>query len=412
MRRLLLLAVVVLAAGSCTEESLVGVDPETAPGQAPETVELSVEAGDLPMWMDTTYTGFAVASTSGIQLVASDSSITSRLMGRFSTLPDSLFVDTVSVAIESFESARFRILLDSLSSSVVPDSGTELQVHALTRGFDEREATWIFARDGEPWSTPGGDLGELLGSIRIDSLQDTLFLPVLVDTDSLLSAWRDADGESGYVLSTSIDGTSITLRSLVLVFDVRPEGQDTLIEVIRGPQPSTVIFDPETPAPAGKLRLGGLPAARIYITFELPDTLAGVPLRGSRINRASLIFHSLGTPPAPFATADAALASVFSLLADPFEFGAKTPIGVNFGNFIELDPDILGAGGEQDINVTALVQAWAAASPDSLPDLQLGIRTVPEGENVTFWEFGGVDDPANAPRLELLVTPPAEFAVP
>ena len=412
MRRLLLLAVVILAAGSCTEELLVGVDPETAPGQPPETVELSVDAGDLPMWMDTTYTGFAVASTSGIQLVASDSSITSRLMGRFSTLPDSLFVDTVRVAIERFESARFRILLDSLSSSVVPDSGTELQVHALTRGFDEREATWIFARDGEPWSTPGGDLGELLGSIRIDSLQDTLFLPVLVDTDSLLSAWRDADGESGYVLSTSIDGTSITLRSLVLVFDVRPEGQDTLIEVIRGPQPSTFIFDPETPAPASKLRLGGLPAARIYITFELPDTLAGVPLRGSRINRASLVFHSLGTPPAPFATVDAALASVFSLLADPFEFGAKTPIGVNFGNFIELDPDVLGAGGEQDINVTALVQAWAAASPDSLPEIQLGIRALPEGENVTFWEFGGVNDPANAPRLELLVTPPAEFAVP
>ncbi|MEE8487845.1 MAG: hypothetical protein V3S56_06725 [Gemmatimonadota bacterium] len=412
MRRLLLLAAVILAAGSCTEDSLVGIDPETAPGQSSETVELSIDAGDLPMWMDTTYTGFAVASTSGIQLVASDSSITSRLMGRFSTLPDSLFVDTVRVAIESFESARFRILLDSLSSSVVPDSGTELQIHALTRGFDDREATWIFARDGEPWSTPGGDLGELLGSIRIDSLQDTLFLPVLVDTDSLLSAWRDEDGESGYVLSTSIDGTSITVNSLVLVFDVRPEGQDTLIEVIRGPQPSTFIFDPETPAPASKLRLGGLPAARIYITFELPDTLSGVPLRGSRINRASLVFHSLGTPPAPFATVDAALASVFSLLADPFEFGAKTPIGVNFGNFIELDPDILGAGGEQDINVTALVQAWAAASPDSLPVIQLGIRALPEGESVTFWEFGGVDDPANAPRIELLVTPRAEFGVP
>jgi len=150
----------------------------------------------------------------------------------------------------------------------------------------------------------------------------------------------------------------------------------------------------------------------MYITFELPDTLGGVPLRGSRINRASLVFHSLGTPPAPFATVDAALASVFSLLADPFEFGAKTPIGVNFGNFIELDPDVLGAGGEQDINVTALVQAWAAASPDSLPEIQLGIRALPEGENITFWEFGGVDDPANAPRLELLVTPRAEFGVP
>lgn len=412
MKRLLLLAPVILAVGSCTEDSLIGVDPETAPGQASETVELSIDVGDLPVWLDTTYIGFAVASTSGIQLVASDSSITSRLMGRFSTLPDSLFVDTVRVAIERFESARFRILVDSLAGLVLPDSGTELLVHALTRGFEEREATWTMARDGEPWSTPGGDFGELLGSIRIDSLQDTLFLPLIVDTDSLLSAWRAVDGEPGYVLSTSVDGTMITLRSLALIFDVKPEGQDTLIEVVRGPQPSTFIFDPETPAPESKLRLGGLPAARMYIRFELPDTLEGVQLRGSRINRASLIFRSLGTPPAPFATTDTLLASVFNLLADPFEFGAKTPVGVNFGNFILLDPEILGAGGEQEINVTALVQVWAASSPDSVPALQLGIRALPEGESVNFWEFGEVDDPANSPRLELLVTPPAGFDIP
>ncbi|TFG61817.1 MAG: hypothetical protein E4H28_08380 [Gemmatimonadales bacterium] len=395
----------------------MGVDPDTVPGQSQETLELSIDVGDLPIWMDTTYVGFAVPLTSGIQLVASDSSVTSRLLGRFPTLPDSIFVDSARVRIDSMVSARFRIVVDSLSGSVLPESGTELRIHALGRGFDERDVTWSEARPGEPWSTPGGDLGELLGSLVLDSLQgnsgqDTLFLPLIVDTDSLLSAWRAADGEPGYVLSTVVDGTTLIIKSLALVFDVRPEGQDTLIEVVRAPVPSTFIFDPTTPAPTNALRIGGLPAARMYIRFALPETLDGVPLRGSRINRASLILRSLGTPPAPFATTNTGFASVFNLLADPFELGEKTPIGVIFGSFIELEPENLAAGGEQEINITALIQIWAGSSPDSVPELHLGIRALPEGESITFWEFGDGNDPANAPRLELLVTPPTRFDVP
>jgi len=412
VKRILLLAPVFLAVGSCTEDSLIGVDPDSPPGQSSETIELSVDVGDLPVWMDTTFVGFAVPSNSGIRLVASGPTLKSRLMGRFATIPDSIFFDTARVAIERMESARLRILVDSLSGSVLPDSGTELRFHSLTRGFDERDVTWGDAREGEPWTTPGGDLGDLLGSIRIDSLQDTIFMPLSVDTDSLLSAWRATDGESGYVLSTLVDGTSITLSSLALVFDVLPEGQDTLIEAVRAPDPSTFIFDPETPPPAGKLRLGGLPSARMYLRFELPETLDGIPLRGSRINRAALVFRSLGTPPAPFATTDTLFATVFNLLANPFELGPKTPIGANFGNFIELNPDQLGSGGEQVFNITALIQAWAAAPPDSLPELRMGVRALPEGDNITFWEFGEGTDPVNSPRLELLITPPTGFGVP
>ncbi|TFG63595.1 MAG: cytidine deaminase, partial [Gemmatimonadales bacterium] len=105
VKRLFLLASVILAAGSCTEDSLVGVDPDTVPGQSQETLELSIDVGDLPIWMDTTYVGFAVPLTSGIQLVASDSSLTSRLLGRFPTLPDSIFVDSARVRIDSMVSA-------------------------------------------------------------------------------------------------------------------------------------------------------------------------------------------------------------------------------------------------------------------------------------------------------------------
>lgn len=412
MRTLPYLAAAVLISLSCTEDSLIGVDPDTPPGPSSETVELSVDVGNLPLWMDTTYLGYAVPSSSGIQLLATEPTLTSRILGRFSTLPDSIFVDTVRIAIERFESARLRLMVDSLAAPVLPDSGTELRLHALTRGFEEREASWSEAKAGEPWTVPGGDLGDLLGSVRVDSLQDTLFVPISADTDSLLAAWRASDGELGYAVSSSADGSNVTLTSLALVFDVKPAGLDTLIEVVRGPQPSTFIFTPETPVPDQALRLGGLPAARVYVRFQLPDTLAGVPLRSSRINRASLILRSLGAPPAPFTTTDTLFASVFDLLADPFQFGPKTPVGINFGSFIELDPDSLAAGGAQDLNITQLIQTWANAPVDSLPELRIGIRTLPEGGGVGYWEFGEVGDLVAAPRLELLVTPPADFDVP
>ncbi|MDH3427412.1 MAG: hypothetical protein OEM23_03165, partial [Gemmatimonadota bacterium] len=101
----LLLAIMTLALGSCTEDSLVGVDPTTRPGPTSETVELSVDVTELPLWMDTTYVGYAVPFSSAIQLLANEPALMARILGRFSTLPDSIFVETARVAVERFESA-------------------------------------------------------------------------------------------------------------------------------------------------------------------------------------------------------------------------------------------------------------------------------------------------------------------
>lgn len=412
MNRVLGLATVLLVSVSCTEDALVGVDPDSSPGQAAETVRVQVGAAALPLWLDTTFVGFAVPATSGIQLLSTGGTLNSRVLSRIETIPDSLFVDTARVAITEYQSAALRLIVDTLASSALPDSGTDIRMHALSRAFELREASWTEARSGEPWTTPGGDLGELLGTIHIDSLQDTLLVPLSTDVDSLLTEWRDSDGEFGYVLSASADGATLAFSSQVLVFDIMAETQDTTIELVRGPRTQTFIFEPATPDPASALRLGGLPAARTYVRFELPDSLDGVPLRGARINRASLFLRSTGAPAPPFATTDTTFASMFELLADPFDQGAKTPIGGGLGTLIELDPVALGAGEEQELNITGLVQSWAAAAADSTVDLRFGIRMQPEGAAVGFWEFGQLGDVGAEPRLELLVTPPTEFDVP
>lgn len=412
MNRKLALGLALVVSASCTEDALVGVDPDSPPGQAAETVQLQIGAAALPLWLDTTFIGFAVPSTSGLQILSTGGALDARVLGRIETIPDSLFVDTLRLAVSEYETAVLRLVIDTLSTFVLPDSGTDIRMHALSRDFEAREASWTEARAGEPWVTAGGDLGELLGSVHIDSLQDTLLVPISADVDSLLAAWRDSEGEPGYILSASADGSMLTFSSQALLFDVLAETQDTTIEVLRGPQTQTFIFEPAAPDPGGALRIGGLPAARAYMRFELPDSLDGVPLRGARINRASLFLRSAGSPAPPFASTDTTFASIFELLADPFDQGAKTPIGSNLGTLVLLDPEILDTGEEQEFNITRLIQGWASANPDSVGDLRFGIRMQPEGAAVGFWEFGQLGDVGSEPRLELLVTPPTEFDVP
>lgn len=416
--RLLSLATAVLLSAAlsaaCTEDLLSGVDPDSAPGGGSATIEIELGSAELSTWLDTTFVGYALPSAAGILLASSGSDLESRILGRFVTLPDSVVANDGRREVEEFASASFRLIVDS-AATTLPDSGALLSAYALQQGFVGREATWTEAAEGTPWATPGGDLGELLGTVRIDSVvtsRDTLFLTVDVSADSLLRAWREAGGEPGFAVVTETDGASVTLASVALRAEAKPVGADTLIEVIRAPSPVTFIFDPETPPPTSALRLGGLPAARAYLRFVLPESVGGQKLRGARINRATLVLTSTGPPPAPFATGDTLFASVFTLLSDPFESGPKTPVGATFGNFVEIVPEDQVDGAQQDINVTLLLQAWAAADPTESPDLRLGIRALPEGAGLGFWEFGSVEDVSRAPRLRIVLTPDTQFDLP
>lgn len=408
-----LLAVLGIASiAACTEDTLTGVDPDSAPGEGQATVEIELSATEVPAWRDTTYTDYALPSTSSSRFVAQTTDFRARILARFATLPDSVFVGEERLAVESFESGRIRLVLDTIASEV-PDAGSSIEAYALARGFVTREATWSNAANAEPWTEPGGDLGELLGALDIEELvADTMFLPLTIETDSLLKAWLADDGGTGLALLSGVDGTFLAIAQVVLAFDVKPVGRDTLVETLRSATANTFVFDPPTPAPGSELRLGGLPAARTYVSFELPETLNGVELRGARINRATLLLTSTGTPAAPFATTDTLLASTFSLLSDPFDFGPKTPVGVNTSNPVQILPEDMEAGGELELPITSLVQDWAASDPDSVPKLNLGVRVLPEGGGVAYWEFGNREDPARAPRVRIVLTPSTVFDLP
>jgi hypothetical protein len=403
---------------ACTERAVLEVDSETAPGQATPTTEIEIPVDGMISWRDTTYSGYVVPSTSPYRVLSDSADLRSRLLARFETIPDSIDVGTIQQPIESYANGQFRLIVDS-AASVIPETGLELEVIALTRGYEERDATWSLAADDDPWTEPGGDLGERLAALRIDApfdstSSDTLFVPFVVSTDSVLSSWAASDGEPGLAIRAVGPGSSVDVRTLAVTFDVKPVGQDSLISAARSPAGYTIIFDPETPPPGGESRIGGLPSSRIYLDFELPETWEGLQLKGSTINAASLIFRPLDPPPIPFRLEDPLEVISYQLLADPFEVGPKTPIGGVLGPPYLLDPDDLTEGdSELQLSITPLVLIWSFAPEDSLRVLRIGVQASPEGRLPGFWEFGSAEDVTTLqPSVRMLVTPRVPFRLP
>ena len=417
LARLGLVGLAVLLA-SCTERALVEVDSNTAPGQATPTQEIEIPVHGMISWRDTTYSGYAMPVTSSYRVLTDSSDLQGRLLARFASIPDSIVIGTGRQPIESYANGRFRLIVDTAGSSI-PQAGVDLEVYALTRAYEAREATWSEAADGVPWSTPGGDLGERLAFGRIEApfdstASDTVFVPFELSTDSVLAEWAAGDGEPGVAIRTVGSTASVDVRLIAVSFDVKPVGQDTLVPAARPPAGYTVIFDPQTPEPGQDSRLGGLPTSRIYLDFELPEVWEGLQLKGSTINAAALVLRPKSPPPDPFRLGAPVDAITYQLLADPFEFGPKTPIGGILGPSTLLDPVALAEdGAELVLSITPLALIWSFAPPDSLDVLRIGIQSAPEGADLGFWSFGSAEDvSALRPSVRMIVTPRVPFRLP
>ncbi len=402
----------------CTERALLEVDPETAPGQKTPTEEIEIPIDGLVSWRDTTYLGYATPASSSFRALADSADLQARLLGRVETIPDSIDVGSGRTEVESFADGNFRLVVDT-ALSTVPSSGMELEVFALTRGYDEDEATWSRSSSGVPWTTPGGDLGMRVAALRIDApfdstSSDTLLVPLEVDTDSLLKAWRSTGGEPGFAVTASGSAGYLDVSRLALVFDVKPVNQDTFVTIARSASGYTMIFDPETPAPGTALRVAGLPAARIYLSFELPEEWQGLQLKGSTINAAELVFRPAPPEPIPFRLESPIDVIPLSLLADPWELGEKTPIGPPVGPTVLLDPEaMVEVDAELALSITPLVLAWSLSPPDSLTVLHVGVQAFPEGRDLGYWQFGSDRDVSSLrPSVRLLVTPRVPFRLP
>lgn len=409
------------AAAACTEEPLTGPGPEEGEDPPAQTVELALRPGDMPAWRDTTFTGFALPSDAGFFVLADRDALSSRMLVRFAGFPDSVAVDDDTLAVESYENGRLALLLDT-ARTTAPSGGMTIRLSTLARNFDEEEATWQLAADGQPWNSAGGDFDQEVGRLELaqvsdSALADTLLVPLDVSTDSLVRAWRGDGGRPGVGVVLEAPGGRLQVNGAGLLFDVRPAGRDTLVgslvSAFSAAGASTFIFDPPTPPPGQALRVGGLPASRLYLTFRPPESAGDVRIAGSTVNRAEILFRPGPAPPAPFSLEGTATAAGIELAADPFELGPKVPIGDTLATGTRtLLGDSLAAGNPVRFDVTGLVRRWAS-SPDSAGELRLAVRLRPDDQTLGFWGFGSESSaPALQPVVRILLTPPGGFDLP
>lgn len=417
-----LLGIVALAVvAGCTEEGLTGVEGREPPGQAADAVSATLPVDRLPLWQDTTYSGFASIQDLPFLLAADQPPLQSRPLFTFADVPDS----TGGGAVDSTGNMYLRVVADTARSVLTGDSAT-LQAFSLSRDFRADQATWEQASDGTPWDSAGGDLDRELANLRFQAgvtpdtvPSDTLRMPFLGDPDSLIAAWRDAGGVPPMALRLRGEGNRMVIRQVAIELEAKNADMDSLQREVRGTATSIFIHDPDLPPTGPELRAGGLPSSRFYFVFRPPDSIQGVPIRGAQVNRAELVFHPVSDPDSPFRPPVVLTAVPTELLADPFLYGARTPIGNPVGDSrpsvaaVALDPDSLGAGRPLTMEVTGLVQSWASAPPDSIDEFRVGVRPFPDGQDLGFWEFGSAEAAEGMkPELRILITPPTDFTLP
>lgn len=411
------LVALLAALPACTEEALTGVEGEDAPGQAADSRTLSVPVDELALWRDTTYSGFATVQDVPFIIASDQASFRSRALVSIRGVPDSVG----GQAVDSIGEMFFQVVADTVRSVFSGDSAT-LELHSLGQVFSPEDATWERAAKGRPWESPGGDLEAKLADLRFrlagegDSLEtDELRVPFGDAADSLLAAWSEAGAVPPLALRVRGEGNRIVIRQVRMALRARNADMDSLDLITAVDDSSTFIHDPPLPEAGRQLRLGGLPSSRFYFSFLPPDTVEDIPLRGAQVNRAELIFHSVSESASPFRPSLTLGAGAVRLLADPFELGPRTPIGSVVGDrpTFALDPDSLAAGRPIRLRITGLIQSWADSPPDSVDQFQIGVRPVPDGQDLGFWEFGSVEAAREVrPELRVVVTPPTDFSLP
>lgn len=397
-------AVAILAA--CTEDPL-SLGTDEVPGASTQTTDVTISVAELERWRDTTLTGFALRSNAPFATVSNGSSVTSRALSRFN-VPDTIRTPVDTLPVARFEEVEMMMRIDTVRSAF-GELPVTVRVIGLEQPFDVDSVSWIDAAPGVPWTAAGGALGVEIASAVMETVSDTLILPVSVDQDSLMKAWQDTDGGNGFAIVVDGPETRLHVTRTLLQYDPTLVGRQLPVPQVQQWMEYTFIVDPPLPPHGVGLRVGGLPASRFYIEFEVPESLGGVSIKGATVSQAELILHPLAAPE-PYAAERAIDARRVSLLADPFERGAKTPIGGGDLQGTSLDPGLLSSGEPLRMNITLLV---ARAVQDSMPRIRFGFRGDPDAQTLGYWEFGSVESaPEFRPRLRVVFSPTPKFTVP
>jgi hypothetical protein len=322
--------------------------------------------------------------------------------------------------VNHVDSATLRIVLDTTTLAGVPGLPTTPVTMEL---YDVDSPADTVAADLLPLFSPD----RLLGSKTFapESLaKDTLFLPVA--PAAVLS--KIVTGSHLRVGLRLVSSTSSQLRifssSAPAVLRFKPASDtavtvslrsktpaDTSLATFRtGLQDYVIVAKGPPPPPANTITVGGYPARRTYLRFELPSHIVD----SSNVVRATLTLTQYPMPVSPGAHD--------SLAIYPFALTAGTVItdvarlmqlaSINLGLASDSVRVLPADSGQKRFELVNLVKIWRTTNP-TLTQRALILVIGEEGSNPAEAVFYSSEAPADVrPRLELTYVPKITLGLP
>jgi len=389
----LMLAVTVVVASACSQNLTMPANcPELCPGGQPEFRDTVLTA---LVGLDSSYSGYSSPQDATSLLASSGGGYgQSRAVVKFLPRGDSLLVkDTMRVV--TLDSVVIAFTLETRDTTT---PNLVLELYRLPRSVD----TLASFATVESAMTPERLLGEIpvpnttfSGAQKLTfvgaDLAKVAFAPE--DSTKLVVGWRvRASGATGVRLGSMVKGTEAPLFTSYVHVEVADTGLRNQ-RINRSPSQNFTSVPSQAGTPVGVLPVGGIPAARAFLHFELPPYFRDSVV----IVRATL---ELTTSQPTFGIpGDSAGFEVRAVLAD---IGPKSPVaGDIFG--------IVGIGSGMSsiaVEMVSVVKLWQGRSP--LPStIRLGI--VPEGSTFLAPLVRSTASQLGGPRLHLTYRPALRF---
>ncbi|HEX9886316.1 MAG TPA: hypothetical protein VGA70_07495 [Longimicrobiales bacterium] len=418
----LTVAILVAQAG-CQEEVPTGLDGDLIP-VAPKTTEVVLGWDEFASSIEV-LGGFGAPVDLPASVVARDyrGVLESRTLVHWATYPrsasvrDSLGTTRVD-SMFTFVGGRVVVHVDTLASVAL--GPMEFKAYSVDTDWDPVSVTWTHAVDTanhrEAWPEAGAGPGtEVAAGTWVPADGDSL---IIVVDSAAVARWGDTTrAVRSMRLDLDTPGGRLSLTRVNLRLDARPSiHQDTIITLSSAGLGRTFVYDPFPEPPPDGIRIGGVPAWRSIIGWDMPTVLNGPPafcermgcpfdLDPARVSSATLVLHSAASEPA-FQPSDTVRLDLRAVLSP--ERLPKSPLGATFTGGLgrAVAPEAFGDAPGQviAISVTTFVRNILGGPMDGLePPNVLALLSVFEPLSLSFASFVGPGG-ALEPSLHLILT--------
>jgi hypothetical protein len=414
-------AAIAIAFGACDEQiNGGGACPALCPGQQAQLRDTTFFA----IALDTSIAGFPAVGSEEVFFVATmGDTLETAAVIRFDSLP-TVFRRTTSTTdstIMAVDSAYLRLTI--LTGDTL----------GLATTLDVYDVDLDGAEEADPMSVASAfTAGRLIGSrtIPADSLRDSVLVPI--DNAKLFARIQEADasrrrmrlgvkirdGGARKIRITSSNGgalSQIVFRPSIdtsvpklIVVNLSKTPADEAIIASDFIDYQVVLKGPPEP-PVGVLRVGGLPARRTYLRFDIPPSI----LDSSAVVRATLQLTQRPAPFSPEARDTVALvhygvvaSSAITDLSRALLFIDRLP---SLSDTLKVTP---ADSGLREFEIIGWVRVWKGTTPNKTPRA-LALRIPRDGLSASLIDIFSLEAPAAVrPRLRLTYLPKSTDVVP